>query len=114
MIKIISCICYILLFNSVFSQNLFAQEVQIINKSGDTLYGTNTYSEKTSAPYMVLIIAGSGPTDRNGNNPIGGENNSLKMLAESLEQNSIASIRYDKRGIGKSKNAAKSEIDTGF
>ncbi|MFN7013325.1 MAG: alpha/beta hydrolase, partial [Bacteroidia bacterium] len=65
-------------------------------------------------PYFVLIIAGSGPIDRNGNNPIGGENNSLKMIAEALEQNQIASIRYDKRGIGKSKNAAKNEIDTRF
>ncbi len=114
MIKIISGICLILVINPVFSQNLLAQEVQVTNQSGDTLYGTNTFSEKTSAPYIVLIIAGSGPTDRNGNNSMGGENNSLKMLAEAFEQKGIASVRYDKRGIGKSKNAAKSEMDTRF
>ncbi len=50
---------------------------------------------------IALIIAGSGPTDRNGNNPMM-QNNSLKMLAYSLEENGIASLRYDKRGIGKS------------
>ena len=54
-------------------------------------------------PPVVLIIAGSGPTDRNGNTPIiSGENNSLKMIAEDLANYGIASIRYDKRGVGKS------------
>lgn len=52
----------------------------------------------------VLIIAGSGPTDRNGNSTaIPGKNNSLQQLADSLFTNGIASLRYDKRGIGKSK-----------
>jgi alpha/beta superfamily hydrolase len=114
MIKIIYGICFFLCLNQLYAQDLLAQEVQLINKSGDTLYGLNTFSSKTSKPYFVLIIAGSGPTDRNGNNPIGGENNSLKMIAEALEQSQIASIRYDKRGIGKSKNAAKNEMDTRF
>lgn len=48
----------------------------------------------------VVIIAGSGPTDRNGNSLAGGTNNSLKMLAENLASEGVASIRYDKRGIG--------------
>ena len=114
MIKI-NCSLFLFLFsNLLFSQNLLSQEVQVINQNGDTLYGTSTFSEKTKIPYIVLIIAGSGPTDRNGNNPMGGDNNSLKMLAEGLEQNGIASVRYDKRGIAKSKNAGKSEIDTHF
>ena len=50
-------------------------------------------------PPVVLIISGSGPTDRDGNNPIM-KNNSLKMLAEGLAEHGIASLRYDKRGIG--------------
>jgi len=41
---------------------------------------------------LALIIAGSGPTDRNGNNPLM-TNNSLKMLAEGLAENGIASLR---------------------
>ncbi|MGC1328581.1 MAG: alpha/beta hydrolase, partial [Pseudomonas sp.] len=48
---------------------------------------------------MVLIIAGSGPTDRNGNNPEGGNNDSLRKLAQLLARNNIASVRYDKRGV---------------
>jgi pimeloyl-ACP methyl ester carboxylesterase len=37
------------------------------------------------------------------------KNNSLKMLAEALAKNGIASLRYDKRGIGESKGSAISE-----
>lgn len=52
---------------------------------------------------LAIIIAGSGPTDRNGNNPAGVNSNSYKMLAEQLAKENIATIRYDKRGIAKSK-----------
>ncbi|MDE2430853.1 MAG: alpha/beta fold hydrolase [Burkholderiales bacterium] len=55
---------------------------------------------------VVLIVAGSGPTDRNGNSLLlHGPNNSLKMLAEGLAQAGWASVRYDKRGVGSSKAA---------
>ncbi len=57
---------------------------------------------------VVLIIAGSGPTDRNGNNPMM-TNNSLKMTAEALSEKGIASLRYDKRGIAKSEKAGNDE-----
>lgn len=51
----------------------------------------------------VLLVAGSGPTDRDGNT-VGapGKNNSLLLLAEGLAQAGIASLRYDKRGIASS------------
>lgn len=59
-----------------------------------------------SEPLVVLIIAGSGPTDRDGNNTLfNGKNDSLKMLAEELADIGVASVRYDKRGIGASANA---------
>lgn len=62
---------------------------------------------------VVLIIAGSGPTDRNGNNPMM-TNNSLKMLAEGLYEKGIAVVRYDKRGIAESKDAGLQESDLRF
>lgn len=62
---------------------------------------------------VALIIAGSGPTDRDGNNP-SMTNNSLKMLAAELAKKGIASLRYDKRGIGLSKSAGGSEKDLRF
>ncbi len=62
-------------------------------------------------PFLAaLIIAGSGPTDRNGNSPlIAGRNDSLLMIARALREAGIASIRYDKRGVGESASALKSE-----
>ncbi|MDQ0880365.1 S9 family peptidase [Peribacillus sp. V2I11] len=71
---------------------------------------------KSEGPFPVMIIiAGSGPTDKDGNtiaNP--GKNNSLKMLAESLAEKGIASIRYDKRGIGENMQLAGNEKDLRF
>jgi pimeloyl-ACP methyl ester carboxylesterase len=70
-----------------------------------TLAGTLELPARCPCP-VVLIIAGSGPTDRDGNSPLlPGANNSLKYLAEGLAAKGIASVRYDKRGIGAS-NAA--------
>ncbi|GGK69426.1 alpha/beta hydrolase [Rufibacter glacialis] len=62
---------------------------------------------------VVLLISGSGPTDRDGNNPAM-KNNSLKMVAEALQAQGIASVRYDKRGIAESTAAAVSEFDLRF
>jgi pimeloyl-ACP methyl ester carboxylesterase len=62
---------------------------------------------------VVLIISGSGPTDRNGNNPMM-TNNSLKLLAEELIRHNIASVRYDKRGVAESQVAGKKEEDLRF
>lgn len=57
---------------------------------------------------VVLLIAGSGPTDMDGNNPMM-KNNSLKFLAEGLVQEGIASLRFDKRGIAGSASAGQEE-----
>ena len=56
------------------------------------------------APWpAVLIVAGSGPTDRDGNSAVlPGTNDSLRQLAQGLAEQGIASVRYDKRGIGQS------------
>jgi pimeloyl-ACP methyl ester carboxylesterase len=64
---------------------------------------------------VVLIHAGSGPTDRDGNSPLlAGANNSLKLLAEALAAEGIASVRFDKRGVAGSIAAAKREEDLRF
>lgn len=71
-------------------------------------------TSKNQCP-IVLIIAGSGPTDRDGNSAMmGGKNNSLKLLAEGLAEEGIASLRYDKRGLGLSKSAFIQESDLRF
>ncbi len=65
------------------------------------LKGTLSQPKDMSKTPVALIIAGSGPTDRDGNNPMM-KNNSLKMLADSLNLRGIATLRFDKRGIGES------------
>jgi pimeloyl-ACP methyl ester carboxylesterase len=65
-------------------------------------------------PPVVVLIAGSGPTDRDGNNPAGLKPNTLRQLAESLAANGIASYRFDKRGIGKSLTPGMKEDDLRF
>lgn len=74
-----------------------------ISIEGGLLQGTLFTPVAVKNPAVVLIIAGSGPTDRNGNSRIlPGKNNSLLQLADSLAAHGIASLRYDKRGIGAS------------
>ena len=51
---------------------------------------------------VALIIAGSGPTDRDGNSLLGFHMDVYKKLAWALALRGIASVRYDKRGIGAS------------
>ncbi len=86
---------------------LHAQDVTIRPDSVD-LYGTLTVPSICKSCPIALIIAGSGPTDRDGNNSMM-KNNSLRMIADSLEKHGIASLRYDKRGIGKSKTTLKED-----
>lgn len=51
---------------------------------------------------VAIIIAGSGPTDRDGNSRLGLTSDVYKKLAWGLAARGIASVRYDKRGIGAS------------
>ena len=80
-----------------------------LNTPTGTLYGSLVLPKSDKPVPVVLIIAGSGPTDRNGNNTQGGRNDSLKKLAWHLAQNNIASVRFDKRGIAESRPAAPDE-----
>lgn len=48
---------------------------------------------------VVLIVPGSGPTDRDGNSPLGVKASTYKLLAEALADRGIASVRIDKRGM---------------
>ncbi len=64
---------------------------------------------------VMIIIAGSGPTDKDGNSPLlPGKNNSLKLVAEDLAVHGVASIRYDKRGIGINASLGGKEEELSF
>lgn len=95
------------LISILFISRLHGQEITIRPDSVD-LFGKLTIPSTCKSCPVTLIIAGSGPTDRDGNNSMM-KNNSLKMIADSLAKHGIASLRYDKRGIGKSKTTLKED-----
>jgi uncharacterized protein len=68
------------------------------------LVGTLQTAATENGP-VVLIIPGSGPTDRDGNNVLGIKASSYRLLAEGLAERDIASVRIDKRGMFASKAA---------
>lgn len=54
----------------------------------------------------LLIIPGSGPTDRDGNSPLGVKASTYRLLAEGLAGQGVATVRIDKRGMFASAGAA--------
>ncbi|HGY9624925.1 TPA: alpha/beta hydrolase [Pseudomonas putida] len=75
------------------------------------LHGSLLLPQEQTPPPVVLIVAGSGPTDRNGNNPASGRLDNLKRLALLLAGEHIASVRFDKRGVAASQPATPDERD---
>ncbi|WP_342118001.1 alpha/beta hydrolase [Pseudoduganella sp. OTU4001] len=61
----------------------------------------------TPAGPVALIIPGSGPTDQNGNNPLGVRASTYMLLAQELAARGVATIRIDKRGMFASAAATK-------
>lgn len=77
------------------------------------LYGT-LLAPEGQARAVALILPGSGPTDRDGNNPLGVSAGTYRKLAEGLAAQGIASVRLDKRGVAQSAAAAPSEAGFTF
>ncbi len=118
--KIHPLVIAILMLITLSDLSISSAQSNIQNRSADTpftepvtletptgaLYGTLVRPHSRSSMPVALIIAGSGPTDRDGNSPLlKGPNNSLKLIAEGLAAQGIASVRYDKRGIGETGKA---------
>lgn len=74
-----------------------SNEIRTRGPSGDLL-GTFLKADDPAAP-VVLIIPGSGPTDRDGNNPMGVKAAPYRLLAEGLAADGISTVRIDKRGM---------------
>ncbi len=111
--KIITLFTLLLSHTFLFAQeNNASEKIISINIKGVAIEGTLLSSSPNQK--IAIIIAGSGPTDRNGNSGLGVTCNSYKMLAEELAKNNIASFRYDKRGIAKSAIKNFNEKDITF
>jgi len=81
------------------------EEAPYVFGSGElTLEGTLTVPRSVSGPIPVgVIIAGSGPTDRHGDSPPSLRTGMYRQLAWGLAERGIATFRYDKRGVGKTR-----------
>jgi fermentation-respiration switch protein FrsA (DUF1100 family) len=85
---------------AVVAPSSVVEEATTFERDGLVLHGTLTLpSAPTGRVPVVVIIAGSGPTDRNANGPLI-NTNAYAQLAWGLAQVGVASLRYDKRGIG--------------
>jgi pimeloyl-ACP methyl ester carboxylesterase len=92
-----------------------AESDMVLHTSTGAIYGTLMMPPSAKIPPVVLIVAGSGPTDRDGNSPLlPGKNDALKLLASALSSRGIASLRFDKRGIAASAAAMTAEKDIRF
>lgn len=88
-----------------------------LNPDGAKLYGRlrDLPEGLDGGVWAALIIAGSGPTDGDGNSRLmGSPNNSLLRLANVLAEEGIPSLRFDKRGSGRSVEGIGAEEDTRF
>ncbi|HUO02821.1 MAG TPA: alpha/beta hydrolase, partial [Rhizomicrobium sp.] len=74
-----------------------------------TLAGTLLGPDNARA--AIVMLAGSGPTDRDGNSVLGIRAAPYRLLAEGLAARGVATLRVDKRGLGGSAGALKAVTD---
>ena len=94
----------------LFSAKIFSQEKNYTEEEVSVskwIDGTLLLPEDKEKPSLAIIIAGSGPTNRDGNQNFL-KSDALKKLAESLTDNGIATFRYDKRIV---KQIRKGNVD---
>ena len=77
-----------------------------IGHGAEALHGSLMRPDGRVAPAAVLMINGSGPEDRDGNDFKDHERSrTVKLLAQALAERGVVSLRYDKRGVGESAGA---------
>jgi uncharacterized protein len=86
----------------MIDQDLYGESSEVNWQLGETsVYGTLVRPFGPGPFPAVVMVAGSGPTDRDWNSPLlPGSNGSARLLAEALARAGIASLRYDKRASG--------------
>lgn len=111
--KKLSLFLLLLLSLNISAQLIVSEEPIVLKtKTGDIFGSLKAPNSKTPVP-IAIIIAGSGPTDRNGNSQLT-QNDAYKMLSDELFYSGIATLCFDKRGIAASKSSMKEESDIRF
>lgn len=98
--RAIAALAATILVLSPFAAPAVAGEAPVeASSGGGTLAGTLALPQGGAAAPVLVIVPGSGPTDRDGNNPLGVRAQPYRLLAEALAGKGVASIRVDKRGM---------------
>jgi alpha-beta hydrolase superfamily lysophospholipase len=91
------------------------EEPWALDTSRGILYGTLLRPASVEVSPIVLLLSSAGANDRDGNNfSVPGRNDALRALAQALRALGIASLRYDKRGVGESYRLVEREEDLVF
>ncbi len=106
MYRLLVLLAFVFFYQVLSAQN--EEPVTLHTATGD-LYGSLILPVNQPRFNLVILQAGSGPTDRRGNNPLGVNADSYWMLAHELAKNNIATLLIDKRGVGASKDAGTEE-----
>lgn len=91
---------------ATISSNAIASEPREITAPGPEGDLAGTLIPPANGKPTILIVPGSGPTDRDGNNPMGVTSASYRLLAQALAERGIGTARIDKRGMFGSAAAA--------
>ena len=91
---------------SALASETFVEKTIDVNGPSGILTGYYRIPAAVNPAPIVIIVPGSGPTDHNGNSPLGINASSYLYLATGLAEAGLASIRIDKRGMFASTSAA--------
>ncbi|MGJ7575747.1 alpha/beta hydrolase [Variovorax sp. RB2P76] len=99
-VKWIGAVLCIVTTGAASAQKAWREEVMETPGPQGPLQGTLLSPVDGSASTAtVLIVPGSGPTDRQGNGPQGLQSATYRLLAQDLATRGISSLRIDKRGL---------------
>ena len=111
-------LCFLLIYNSSERENepnAPGGTLIILETPTGTICGTLLEPEHMTKPVpVVLLLAGSGPTDRDGNQLPRLHIDNHRLIAEALQEHGIASVRFDKRGVAASVAAGRTESELRF
>lgn len=88
----------------------FTSEPAQVQVPVGTLKGTLVVPAGRGPFPVALIHAGSGPTDRDCNQPLLLKTDAFKMLAEALAARGVATLRFDKRAVGQSPKVKEEDL----
>lgn len=96
----------------IVAENLHAPDPGDLTITTPT--GTLAGTILRKGPIGAVIITGSGPANRDGNSTSNGERGTYLAIANGLAAQGITTLRFDKRGVGDSAAAMRTESDLRF